>query len=320
MACAVLCSISIGKLVALLKAFLKIVNAKVSIVIISNILSLNRNLGIIFIKGICLCHGMCSDQIKDGFSIKNFDYALKKIVNFLKKKENRNEIVTIFLENYIDDVKKLQQVFAKVEGFNNLVFNPYSKLWNVSSKGWPKIMDMVLKNKRILIVDDEQRAYSAKAPPGFIRSRDFLIQNHYQWYNDKYEWINFNHSDLINKNLTVGLNNTLVLDMSRCFSLHKVNYRPNWDENNHLDLGGRENLDQPINSEKLFLFNHFFGVRALGPTLNPETELLFNTREFIYKRIEAKCNPGTMNKRPNYIALDFITNSTYKEIIEPLNV
>ena len=122
---------------------------------------------------------MCSDQIKDGFSVKNFDYALRKLVNFLDKKENRNEIITIFLENYIDDYRKLKQVFDKVKGFNNLVFDPYSKIWNVSSKGWPKIYEMINKNKRILVVDDEQRAYSAKSMPGMIRSRDFFIQNHY---------------------------------------------------------------------------------------------------------------------------------------------
>jgi hypothetical protein len=82
-----------------------------------------------------LCHGQCSDQLKDGFNVKNFDYALKKIVTFLEKKENKDEIITIFLENYVKDLKQLQAVFNRTRGFNNLVFNPYSNYWNVSDKG-----------------------------------------------------------------------------------------------------------------------------------------------------------------------------------------
>jgi hypothetical protein len=269
-------------------------------------------------EGICLCHGQCSDSIKDGFDVKNLDFALKIIVNFLEKKANKNEIITIFFENYINDVKKLQNVFNQIKGFNNLVFNPYASKWNVSTNGWPKIIDMIKANKRILIIDDEQRAYSAKSPPGFIRSRDFLIQNHYQWFGDKYIWENFNHTDLLSTDFNLT-NNTLVLEMSRCFSLHRVNSKPNFDENRPINLNARENTNQPMNSEKLFLFNHFFGVKALIQSLDPITQILFNSKEFILERIQSKCGPGTHNKRPNYIALDFITNSTYFDLIVPLN-
>jgi hypothetical protein len=85
---------------------------------------------------------------------------------------------------------------------------------------------MIRKNQRILIVDDEQRAYSAKAPPGMIRSRDFFIQNHFQWFYDKYDWENFNYTDLMPKVSNLTKNNTLSLDMSRCFSTHNINRRP----------------------------------------------------------------------------------------------
>jgi len=118
-------------------------------------------------KGICLCHGPCSDLVKDGFHIKNFEYALKKIVDFLNK--NQEEIVTIFLEDYIDDVRILQKAFNEISGFNRMVFNPYSSRWNVSEQGWPRIVDMIRENKRILIVDDEQR--------GKLVNTFFLLNN-----------------------------------------------------------------------------------------------------------------------------------------------
>ena len=86
-----------------------------------------------------------------------------------------------------------------------------------------------------------------------------------------------------------------------------------------MDWNSRESLDQITNGEKLFIFNHFFGVRALSQTLHPNTEVLFNTKEFIQKRLEVKCDPGTNYKIPNYIVLDFVTSSTYKEVVQPYN-
>ena len=132
-----------------------------------------------------MCHGEClldaSNSIKDGFTVKKLEYALRKLVSFLIK--NKNEIITIFFENYINDTKSLQDVFGKVKHLNNLVFNPYSKEWNVKLNGWPKIKDMIEKNKRLLIIDDEQRGKHAKAYPGFIRSRDYV-----SFYNFNYIW------------------------------------------------------------------------------------------------------------------------------------
>jgi hypothetical protein len=47
--------------------------------------------------------------------------------------------------------------------------------------------------------------------------------------------------------------------------------------------------------------------------------MLMNNRDFIMERIRIKCDPGTMKKRVNFIALDFITKDIYKDLIEPLN-
>jgi hypothetical protein len=172
---------------------------------------------------ICLCHGQCgggvlySATFKDGFSIKNFDYALKKIVKFLK--HNPNEIITIFLEDYIKEVYLLQNIFDQIDSFNELVFNPYAPEWNVIENGWPTIKRMIKENKRLVIVDDEQRGIHYKQLPGFIRSRDFLIQNHFEWFNDMYEWDVSDFIHLMNhKNVT-----TFELPNKNGFHLFKLN-------------------------------------------------------------------------------------------------
>lgn len=93
-----------------------------------------------------------------------------------------------------------------------------------------------------------------------------------------------------------------------------------WHENKTFNLKIKEHKNQVVNSKKLFLFNHFFGVKALHEGMNPITKIIMNERDFILKRLEEKCYPGTNFKRPNFIALDFIEINTHKEVIEPFNL
>jgi hypothetical protein len=37
------------------------------------------------------------------------------------------------------------------------------------------------------------------------------------------------------------------------------------------------------------------------------------------ERIRKKCDPGTNYRKPNFIALDFIGENSYKDIVEPFN-
>lgn len=264
-------------------------------------------------QGVCLCHGKCSDNFKDGFSVKKLEYALKKIVKFLKN--NQDQIITIFLENYLNDTQILQNVFKRVNSFNSLVFNPYSREWDVLNKGWPKIGEMVAADKRILIFDDEKRTQNAGKKPGFIRSRDFLLQNHYIWMND---YIEVNISDFENYRYLFNTSSP-KMEISRCFSLDKLENRPNWGPNSTLNMNTREHNGQLFNSEKLFLFHHYYGVVAKRIFIDNITVKLMNSKELINKRLEKLCNPGLNGKKPNYIALDFITEDTYKNVIIPLN-
>ena len=281
-------------------------------------------------QGICLCHGDCSrdtaNALKDGFAVKTFEYALKKIVRFLDK--NKDEIITLFLEDYIFQTKQLQDVFDRVKGFNQLVFNPYSRRWNVVEKGWPKIKDMIAAKKRLLIVDDEQRGEHAGKPPGIMRYRDFFIENHYAWHHSMYEW---DVTDILNtstvlkealiSNSTSLINGTTIeLEMSECFSRQQSQNRPMWDITNPLKKNRTEGDGELLNSQKLFLFNHFYGVAALQPFLNPLTVKLMNTREYVLERLREKCDPGTDNLTPNFIALDFIDAHVHDDLIRPFNL
>jgi len=94
---------------------------------------------------------------------------------------------------------------------------------------------------------------------------------------------------------------------------------PLWHSYKPLNLSGREHKDQVVNRKKLFLFNHFIGIKALTSTINPLTQILMNKKDFVMRRLIEKCYTGTNFKKPNYIALDFIESDVFTDLIEPLN-
>ena len=110
------------------------------------------------------------------------------------------------------------------------------------------------------------------------------------------------------------------IPIARCFSVHRIGSRPNWDEERTLNLSTREHAGQLLNSEKLFLFNHFYGV-PIKAAMEGNINVLeyINSKEMLFRRLHEQCDPNTNKKRPNYIALDFIGSKTFKELIEPLN-
>ena len=308
--------------------------------------NLEKILKICKCEGICVGHGEISDLeklsknmenlsqenitlqllpfVQHGDEVKPFKYFLQKIVTFLKK--NRNEIVTIFLENYVKNVTSLQNVFNKIKFLNSLVFNPYSKEWSVSSKGWPKIEKMITDDKRLLIIEQTQRYqnenpnYSGKST-GIINAKDFCIENNWKWTSDEYTWDNFNIQAYAAEYRSLFLNyfdgKNLHMKMSKCSSREDFQ-TPDWKVENPLNLSKKEDSKQISNQKTLFIFNHFIGVRAY--TIKESiTGILMNDKNFILKRIKEKCDPATNGKKPNFIALDFIDKNVYKDLIEPLN-
>ena len=259
------------------------------------------------------------NSIKDGFAVKKLDYALKKLVNFLVK--NPNEIVTLFLEDYVTDTRKLQAVFTKVRNLNNLVFDPCSAQWNVVENGWPLLMDMIKANKRFLIVDSSN--IHARQQPGIIRPRDFFIENHWDWTHDTYQWdVNKIPKETLFRFASYAYENktSVSMEMSRCVSVFKTERGiPTWSDNSTLNLDLKENIHELKNGDKLFLFNHFYGVLAKSSSVNANTLRVMNSKDFVMTRFKEKCSRASGFVKPNYIALDFITESVYKNLIEPLN-
>jgi hypothetical protein len=259
-------------------------------------------------EGICLCHGQCDASIKDGFNIKPFSYALKKLVAFLK--QNKNEIITIFLENHVNNPKDLKKIYDSVPNLNDLLFDPNDAKWNVRVNGWPRIVDMIQANKRFLIVDDEKKASRPNPMPGVIRIREYFIENHYKYFHDHYQW----HMKTANGS-TVNVN----VVMPRCVSVRSFNNIPIWHADNPLDLTAAPTSDSIANGHRLFLFNHFYGV-AISKLLFDELTLeLINTKEFIRKRVQEKCDPATHSMRPNFIGLDFIDKHDAKKLSSVFN-
>lgn len=274
-----------------------------------------------YCEGVCLCHGRCRDDsgnlVKDGFSIKKLEYALRKLVNFLVK--NPSEIVTIVFENYVEEARTLELVFNKVRHLNSLVFDPYK--WNVSENGWPLIKDMLKANKRLLIVD--YRPKNAAKSPGIIYIPHFFIENHWHWNSSHH--FNWNISD--HPELSARFNRSSInVEMPDCSSVFnnvvidagksKTN-QPTWSNKNKLKLN---EIDGKLaNKDKLFLYNHFYGVMAKQSMMDPVTVELMNSKEFVMKRFVEKCIPATGFNKPNYIALDFISSNVYKDLVEPLN-
>jgi hypothetical protein len=275
-------------------------------------------------EGVCLCHGRCASTsgnlVKDGFSIKRLEYGLRKVVNFLIK--NPSEIVTIVLENYVTETFQLMAVFNRVKNMNKLVFNPYSEEWDVLNKGWPLMSEMVRLNKRLLIVDYNE--IHTKKEPGIIHIRDFFLENDWRWFGDSYDWnlVEIPHRTLSKiGSYSYQTKTKVTMDMSRWssrfFSKHKS---PLWTEEYLLEPELKQSDHELKNSDKLFLFNHFYGVSANSVIVNPTTVIIMNDVGFILQRFREKCEPYTGFRKPNFIALDYINEKIYQDLIEPLNI
>lgn len=98
---------------------------------------------------IYLCHGPCdltaAFLMDVGKRPQRLKTALNTIATFLK--ENPTEIVTIFLEDYVKDAKKLDAAFQQVKDF---LLVPAD--WDPKKeKGWPTLSWMQKNNKRLVV-------------------------------------------------------------------------------------------------------------------------------------------------------------------------
>ncbi|MFB9902485.1 PI-PLC domain-containing protein [Allokutzneria oryzae] len=105
-----------------------------------------------------------------GIPRQSFAGALRTIVDFLN--ENRGEVVTLLLEDYAD-ASALSGTLAGVSGLNDLVFRPDE--WKVREQGWPKLSEMVARNKRLLMLSSAPGRESM----GVFYGKDYTVENYW---------------------------------------------------------------------------------------------------------------------------------------------
>jgi hypothetical protein len=97
---------------------------------------------------IMLCHSRIA-------CYESFAGGLSRVVDFLKA--NREEVVTIFLENYTGR-EKLTRAVAQVleaKGASDLLFQPAETGFNIDKHNWPRLRDMVARNERLVVFQDK---------------------------------------------------------------------------------------------------------------------------------------------------------------------
>ncbi|PRY42337.1 phospholipase [Umezawaea tangerina] len=118
--------------------------------------------------GAILCHNSCTLVSKP----VALWVDLQRIVDFLDA--NRNEIATVFLEDYVSaDV--LRRELARVNGLSTVLFRPDQN--GVRQNGWPKVADLRARNQRLLIFTDH--AADGRESSGVQYQRDWTVENYW---------------------------------------------------------------------------------------------------------------------------------------------
>ncbi|MEU8677718.1 glycosyl hydrolase family 18 protein [Streptomyces sp. NPDC048560] len=124
-----------------------------------------------------MCHEVCiptAQPMSDVFG---------EIANFLKA--NPREIVTVFVEDYASTDALREEVGDDLGAggvLDGLLFRPDADPWQVRTKGWPKVSELIAKNKRLLLFTDSTRANSgaAKAELGFMYGNEWTAENYWE--------------------------------------------------------------------------------------------------------------------------------------------
>lgn len=178
--------------------------------------------------GVYLCHG--DDCYWRGFS-KTLHYYLKNIKTFLDT--NRNEVVTIILEDYVKDNWIGGGWWDLIRThLTSYIFNPYLYP-NILNDNWPTLREMITTNKRLLILSDSVSADNARPYSqfsiqlGIVGQWDWTIENHYG-------------NDSVNKNkIYENRGQSKPLNTNETFRLFTMNHFPtlgNSDHNNSAEL------------------------------------------------------------------------------------
>ncbi|MEB0039164.1 MULTISPECIES: hypothetical protein [unclassified Pseudomonas] len=110
------------------------------------------------------CYGAWSNQLKNEF------------IPFLK--DNPSEVVTLFLETYVER-KHLQTVFETIPELAHYSFNPD----NFSGSNWPTLSEMAKNNNRLILLTDRAHVSGDYTVNGktitVLYESDWVVSNHW---------------------------------------------------------------------------------------------------------------------------------------------
>ena len=124
-------------------------------------------------RDVYLCHGSCWGLIGTHYvtSMPTFRGALNRIGAWLR--QNPLEVVTITLEDNVD-YRVLFDAALRNGNVSDLLFNPNT---GVSGGQWPKLSQMVIDNKRLVILSS--KSSNADANNGVGYDKTYLTENYW---------------------------------------------------------------------------------------------------------------------------------------------
>ncbi|MFD3655193.1 FG-GAP-like repeat-containing protein, partial [Streptomyces sp. NPDC058620] len=226
-----------------------------------------------------MCHELCA------LTNQPLSEVFTHIGDFLKDPANRNEILTVFLEDYTSYAEMEAEVGDDLRPggqLDGLLFNPgKDKLpgfpsdiaWNVKEKGWPTVSKMRDANKRLVLFSD--RSDKVTSPQGdtalgFMHQREWTVENHWT--------------------MGPGIGESDWTCTTR------------WGE---LPLSQEEPAFR-----RLFVMNHF---RDAAVARTAETD-----NEKVLDRTQRFCSPAA-RKKPNFLAVDYFDRGGATSAVQALN-
>ncbi|MEV0221911.1 PI-PLC domain-containing protein [Streptomyces sp. NPDC050704] len=200
--------------------------------------------------GAILCHNSCT--------LVSRPVALwvdiQRMVDFLK--QNPSEVVTVFLEDYVDP-GVLRGELARVNGLSDVLYRPDQT--GVRTKGWPRMADLIAADDRLLIFTDHSRSSDQSA--GLTRD-SFGVMYQREWTVENY-W-----------SMGSGLGGS---DWS-CYSRW-------YDANTNIPLTGAAPPFRP-----LFVMNHFRDAAIASTATTDNTKLTDRAQRFCQPAARKKPN------------------------------
>ncbi len=127
--------------------------------------------------GLYLCHGGCNTIAGSTYALprQGFSDTLHEIGVWLFNNTGKNDIVTIFLEDYASPTQ-LENAIRNAPAAISFIYNPSTDPdWKVTEKGWPTLEWMQKNNKRLIIFTGE----SANKNQWVAYQRELTVENYW---------------------------------------------------------------------------------------------------------------------------------------------